>query len=209
MDKTVYLIYVVIPIHIYNKILYFLPKHFNFVCRGNKYYGLYGWSFKKKMITEFLSFRNKNIYTLKEYTFETEDEYETFRKDNIELKLDYRVFVTKDKSTIKKVQLVTNKIEYVESVENASENCNLYILEKLSFVDYSIFKDKIIDALDVLNYTSLYDTYAADSDERSDSAGFNLSFNMTPLGTTIGKIEYDEFNLLLHLYNYLFFGESN
>ena len=72
-------------------------------------------------------------------------------------------------------------------------------------VDYEIFNDSIINALDIIGYTSEYDINHSNDDERIERANFQESFNLTPLGNKRIDI-HTEANMLLYLYRVMFVG---
>lgn len=208
--KKIYFIYAIIPEKIYNeKIKYIISNIHDFRWKHGNMYGLYAWSTSKKIIKEFFEVREKSMYTLVKKDIYDEEEIEKMRKTYTELELKRRQYYF-DKTQDKKESLliVSTKNEFVQSTEFYEENLYEFgpPIEKIA--NYSVFKDKIIKALDKIGYVGAYDQlYGTESDV--DLCLYNKGFGLTKYGyKDISLNGYNQMNVLLYLFRYFFYGNE-
>lgn len=226
--KKIYLIYVSIPRSVFDDgVKFILSNQQEFTYDDTKgMYGLYAWSNKKDIIEEFFEGRVNKIYDLKTIEFDDKDEYKKFKSDKSQLRLDYRDYLI-DKSIVDGmvssrihgdipskeltaddiVKIVTTQNEHYQTTEEGDENLYEFGPKPSDFFDYMIFNDKIIKALDWLNYSSKYDDLYSDKDRREWS-NYNKSFNMSLSGNYIMDKFNNEINILLYLFHYFFYGKK-
>jgi len=223
--KIVYLIYVTLPSSIYDsRIKYLMDSRYNTFRYKNDYVtGLYAWTNKKDMLKKFISTRADIFNITKEEM--SDKNYKGYKKDYSDLRLEERRFFTdiSFRETYSKyiddnpkpneyMDVVTTKFEFRASTIELSENMMSFGPASFLSYDYKIFNEKIINALDVLQYNSLYDTYIPtnpESDEmleRKTICDYNESFNITSLGNDRFTFDSDEYTALLYLFGYLFFN---
>ena len=209
--KKIYYIYAIIPENIYDKkVRYIIPNQHDYKLKHNAMYGLYAWSTSKKIVKEFFEVRNKSVYTLIKKDIYDKEDYKLIKEKYGDLELDYRKFYYNNDSPDEEesITIVSTKNEYVQSTEYISENLYEFGPKADIAIHYSIFKDKIIKALDLLGYTTDYDIeYGNDSD--ADYASYNLSFGLTKYGNRNVTGNVNQMNILLFLFRYLFYGNES
>ena len=209
--KKIYYIYAIIPEQIYySKIRYIIPNQHDYRLKHNSMYGLYAWTTSKKITKEFFEVRNKSIYTLIKGDMIDKEDYKRMKEKYGELELDYRKYYYDGNTPIEEdsITIVSTKNEYIQSTEYVAENLYEFGPKSDINIHYSIFKDKIIKALDLLGYTTDYDIeYGEDSD--ADCASYNLSFGLTKYGNKDITKNVNQMNILLFLFRFLFYGNEN
>lgn len=204
--KRVYFIYVAIPENIFNTVKYMLGTTDKYRWKHDKMFGLYAWSSSKSIVKEFFEVRDKDIYTLVKKDVDDE-ELNHLKNDFNLLKLDRRIYyLDGDMKLDKSVEIVSTKNEFVCATIEAQEYLWEFGPPIMEEVHYNIFNDKILKALDTIGYTKNYELiYGVDGDR--DTAEYNLSFGLTPLGNR-DKFVYDnQMGILLYLFKYFFYGE--
>ena len=212
--KKVYVIYIKIPERYYNDCLKFLiPKESIFRYNSGNYSGIYAWTTNKKDLEEFISLRGKDKYKVQKFELDS-DEFKEFKRKYIAFRLyRYTYYFDNEYDDDKSSTVLTTRFEYIESTDNMCENMDAYSLRVNPEADYVIFKQKYIDFLDIIGYTSRFDLLSGDDDSgnsRKSYADFQNSFNMTPFGHT-NVVDacgvYDQMAVLLYLFKYPFYGE--
>lgn len=227
--KEIYLVYIILPYKVYDsRIRYFMDSKYNTFRHKDGYVkGLYAWCTKKSILKKFLNTR-ADIFKVKKKEI-SDKAYNKYKKDYSDLKLDERrfyvdtslrevyskYFIEDDKHEIPDdiySDVVTTKFEFNSAVIELSENMISFGPASHLSYDYKIFNDRIIEALDILQYNTLYDLYLPtnpESDEmidRNNVADYNLSFRRTSRGHLTKSFDEDEFVGLLYLFSYTFFG---
>lgn len=224
--KDIYLIYVMLPSEVYNSRIKYLmdSRYTTFRYKDGFVTGLYAWSNSKSLVKKFLATR-ADIFTVKKKDM-SDSSYKKYKKEYSDLRLGERRYYTDvsfrvagrymedddDKDSDEHVDVVTTKFEYVAATIEISENMMSFGPASYLNEDYKIFNQRIIEALDVLQYTVLYDTYVPttpESDEmieRENVANYNAGFSLTPYSNRIFKFDEDEYVVLLYLFSYIFFG---
>ena len=208
--STIYYIFTTIPKKIYDKkYKYLLPNKIFSNCKflEDSWYGLYAWTLKKSLVTEFFQIRDKKKYELKKVEIDINgEEFKEFKNDYAEYKLRKSSFDHYYDGKIQKVDIVVTKNEYTQTNMDLDgpSNYDEHILGEIkSDVNFNIFKDDILQSLDKLNYTEfiiLRNGTSSDIDEYS----FQNSFNLTLFGHPRINYQLDELNFLLKLYEEMF-----
>jgi hypothetical protein len=223
--KKVYLVYIELPYKVYNgRIRYLMYSNYNtFRHEGDIVTGLYGWTNKKKVLKKFLDTR-ADIFKIKIKEMK-DGVYEKYKKDYSEMKIEERMYFinTSDREVYYNVEkknipkgiyydIVSTKFEYIASTINISENMFNFGPANYVMYDYNIFNKNIIDALDVLQYNILYDSYTnpeIDCEEMEDRkiiADECISCCKTYEGNTLITFDINEYATLIYLFEYIFFG---
>lgn len=209
----IYMVYANISKYDYDKSMRFLlpPQHVYEYADG-VYHGLYAWTTKKSIIKQFEEERNMSVFEIKKGNID-EDDFERFKLDMAELKLDDRLYSIPLTKGVEVVHFVTTKNEFVQVNDYGREN--LYYIRPQVNEDYEIFNEELINALDIINYTAIYDlNYLAaddrfpDFEDRMELANYNASFNLTPLGNKYIEVENNTVVMLLYLFSSLFIKED-
>ena len=206
MMKTVYFIYVSIPQKIFDsKIKFLLSNTEDFRFKRNTMYGLYAWSTKKKIVKEFFELREPKIYTLVEKEIDSEEYFEHFKSKYSNLELTIREYDRKDGANLKTTEIVTTKNEWVNSTIDNEQNLWEFGPEVFEDIPYKLFKNKVINALDLIGYI---DTYIRKfgTNEEIDDENYNRSFGLTSNGNEYRLNTSDTVNVLLYLFHFLFYG---
>lgn len=204
----VYFIYANIPREVYDKTLKFLLSHqYDFRAKGNMMRGLYAITNKKKYVKEFFNIRSgREMYTLVEKEMSKED-WNTLSEDRFhDLLLKESRFISDGRDFI---DMVVTFNEEVTTKEDGSAYISEFGPRQFVDIDYMIFSKALINALDVLGYTTYFDTSSSSFDpERKEAARYNLDFGQTSLGREMpGFTTADnEINILLYLYRAMFLG---
>ena len=202
--KKLYFIYVRIPENIYNnKIKYLIPNVYDYRWKHGYMYGLYAWTTKKKYVKEFFEVRDKSAYTLIEKEIEDDDDVKQVNSIHPSLKLVLKKFETIEDGNKKKVEILCTKNEYVVSVIDGDEYLYDFGPEIYEDIDYRLFNDKIIKALDTLMYVNKYDSLFGSVDENSFNE-YNAGFNLTKYGDYIKLRDVDQISALLYLFKFFF-----
>lgn len=211
----IYTIFAKVNLDDYNRIYkYLFPNkmYSNCTFSNNEWYGLYAWTTKKSLLDEFLEIRGgSNIYDVKSDKMElTDEDFKNWKLDYIEYKLGRYKYKHYYDNKTQDVEIVTTKNEYTQVVENSSENFNELLRNLFNdapLIDYKVFNDDIIKALDCLDYTSFFISNYGTDDE-CDNLSWSESFSMTILGKPKIPYTFDEVNLLTKLYSYMFYGHK-
>ena len=171
------------------------------------------------VITEFIKDRKeaKDLFILRTRKFYDLDQYKEFRSFHISEKLDYYQYETTSVPAEKDgdhfVRMVTTKNEYICAVEDGEEY--MYSLSPELTVDYKPFKNKIINSLDYIGYTTEYDAnYLIEPDEESESEEFDrigvardsASYNQTVRGNIYKSMSNNKAMCLVRIFEPLFTG---
>lgn len=187
--KKVYLVYAKIKEDDFlSRMRYLLYNKYAFKKNdtNDDYMGLYAWSTDKTIIDEFLSIRNNDIYIIKTKKMDYE-EYDEFRRNYSTEKMKiymYELLSIENKST--EIQIASTKNEYDTITMDGEENMFQWSPEFKT--DYIIFNDEIIDALDIVAYTTVHDMNWSIYEDRADYAS-----NMVSYGLTVNSHKYIPF----------------
>ena len=207
--KKIYYIYAIIPEYLYNKkIKYLFSSQHDFRWKHGNMYGLYAWSTSKKKVKEFFEVREKSIYTVVKSDLYDDSEIARLKDMHSDLELKRRRYYYDDcKNDEDSILITSTKNEHVSSTEFSEEFINEFGPQVSEMFSYSIFKDKVIRALDILGYTTRYDIEYG-NDQESDLANYNLGFNLNTFGNPT-RIKFDnQMNNLIYLYSYFFYGND-
>lgn len=211
----VYGIYAIIPTEEFESRMFRFvhDKHkFSLSKNGNYYYGLYAWTTKKKVVKEFLDIRNKDMYKVKELKIDKEDEKD-FKLDFKFEELSYFNYKAGDDE----YEVLSTLNEFTEACDNRSENLDDLFYDVITNVvaDYEILKKDIIDALDIIGYTTYYDiecggnpdvTSDEEANDRLALANDSRSYKQTVFGRRYVDFTENEFAALLYIYEPMFMG---
>lgn len=193
------------------KLKYLLGERQNFSYRYKKdqdqgfYYGLYGWATNKVDLKKFLSSRNPEKVVIKKKVLEKE-EWKKFKSQFKKQKIKEYDFCVDEES----YPLIATWFEHYNCSSYYFENYVQFSLPSYATIDYSIFDEKIQEALDLIGYTFIHDTYNANDetigDGRKELADYNAGFDKTPFGNPIPQeiVEKNEYALFFRLYDYFF-----
>ena len=202
--------------------LVFHPEYYKWSEELNSYVGLYGWSDDQEMIKRFIESRKtaaKSFYTVITHKMD-KGEYLIFRKEHIMEEIGYYIIPKSNNESLRDYEMskfldtrlsikdmdsnakllyshdelfpiVCTKEEYNEAFSNGSAFMYEFLIRTME-IDYNIFNDDVIQALDMLGYCKEYDTMQYqvgptddddyDPDERFESVYYNRSFGLSPLG---------------------------
>ena len=168
--------------------------------------GLYAWTDKKTYAKEFLEFRNsygkhENVYSLEKIDLKPGGkDYERLENLYSDNKLVKRDINTSDEENPFEIVVTLNELTNV--LEFRDENLNEFVVDKLFYADYRIFKPKYIDCLDDICYTSQFLAeivpLTKDADDEREHAYYNASFHKTLGGRELLISIYE--NTLLAFY---------
>lgn len=171
--SKVYFIYAAIPEKDFsNRIKYLVPNYHDYRCKHNHMYGLYAWTFSRNVCDEFLETRGSQMYTVIRKDIYGKEEKDRIKKDLAELKLDYYTFSAPDLDE-KKVQIITTKSEYVNSVDYASENIYEFGPASTNMIKPDLLNNDLLDALKELGFVTDYivrfciDDYEVEKDDKT------------------------------------------
>lgn len=206
--SKVYFIYATIPEEIFNKrIKYFIDHQaiHRFKRENGKMYGMYAWTTSKKKLKSFLNTRNNSIYTVVKKELNNEIEMTELKRNFGSMQLDYYLY--RSDTDGKELCVTTTKDEYLASVEEVELNFWEFIISDLVDVNYKIFNKEVQEALDLLDYTRQYASNCSDDEDLHDEACYNASFHKTLFGIDNPFEGYNEANILLYLFEYMFLGD--
>lgn len=163
-----------------------------------KFIGLYAFTNKKNVMKEFIKSRNHADYIVNREELD-DDSYESFKVNNIQLHLDYYKFGD--------TTMVATKNEYVQITDYLSEN--MYEFIQCATVDYYIFNNDIMDALDKISYTTAYDTTLVSGEndfynDRLSQADNNASYGLTVNGQPLHLFEDNVEMCFLYIFKPMF-----
>lgn len=224
----VYLIYLTVPVYIFNIRLKYLidsVDKVDYKIKDDNVIILYAWTPKKKYVKRFLEERCKDVFTVKTQQIDYDDEYEEFKERHNDAKLyeeqialfpsydryerDAGIEVP-DKNNF--ASMLITKFEVKNFDTFRSENMAEFGPQINADINYDLFNNEIINALTILGYVTLYDSsftqYFPESDiaiskyERA-MAVENLINTGKDQITGLMKTEYIVF---IYLYIYTFTG---
>lgn len=215
-----YLIYIKINVDEFDKRMKYLIENIQqYKQKDGVWTGLYAWTYKKKMVSKFLKFRNKKIYKVVEKDIDDDRLMHLLKHKYPTLKLYESYFVSdvirtvrvdhecgmKPKDTEGMTPMVTTKFEFLNSTDYLSEN--IYEFLACPEIDYNFFTADMVKLLDILQYTFYYDNYYA-TGQRREYADYQAGFNLTPGGERLyADMMTNELFALFYLYSYSFFGK--
>ena len=220
--KNLYMIYIIVPSDVFNsRIKYLIDSRYStFKYKDGFITGLYAWSTNKKLVKKFIESR-ADVFKVKKKEM-SDASYKKYKKNYFDLRLEDRRYFAdvsiRDNDVEKVVEsdlymdVISTKFEFIAATYEISENMASFGPASYLSYDYKIFNDLIIEALDVLQYTLLYDTFVPtnpESDEmleREDVAHYNSGFNLTPYSNIMLDFTSNECVALLYLFSYTFFG---
>lgn len=205
--KTVYLIYASIPELIFNKVKYLMGTSGNyFKWKNHNMYGLYAWSDDIKLVKEFTDLRYQEIYNIVKKKFEP-DEFKRFKKAH---KLDKLGLYKFKINNNEKIDIVCTNNEHYVSTEEYESYMPEFGTIVYKEVPFSIFNDKIINALDILGYVANY-TRTYSDDEEYDAIisciDHNESYGLTYFGNKIAIDFHNEVGNFVLLYKFFLIGQ--
>lgn len=236
--KKVYLIYAKIPSLLFdNKIHLFVRDSSEFKLSKNHYIGLYAWTKNKELLNTFLDFRKdaKDIYNVIEREFD-KDDYKHFKKVHSAEELMYYRFKTcksydmdhfdygwvpkKSDSDQEKDEffnesdnvgrIVCTTTEYNETMDYGEQFFFEY-LSQIMKVDYLIFKDEYIWALDRIGYCDAFNLVNNDSEDpfysaRSETSEYNNNFGLTYYGNPAFNLWDNKLALFINIFYEMIIG---
>lgn len=202
--KNVYLIYIKVDNDSFNTLKYIIPNVHDYIWRDEKFYGMYAWTSSKSKLSDFLETREEKVFVTSKKELDS-DEFELFKEHFYTLELNRYKYNTIRLDKKETVEVVSTKNEYIEVVENGSENYQEFGPTVSDRFNYKIFNKDIIKALDILGYTEVYDLNYGTYDD-SVLADYNKSFGLTPLGNIISTTP-SALSLLIYLFYYTFYGK--
>lgn len=211
MKDKIYFVYAEITESEFNRRIKYLVNNNNheFRWKHNKAYGLYAWTTSKKLLNEFLEYRNNDIYTVvkKELLddYELEKVSKTYSDSKIKISKFYCDYEKSDKGNYVELPVTDNE-HYNVSVcgeENMEE-----FGPKIPDIDYHMFNKKVQEALDTIGYTTDYDVSFSNDDDIA-FADNQKSYGLTVMGRKYPYKKRNEFNTLLYLFHFMFFGKTD
>lgn len=202
-DEKIYLIYLYCPDKVYRKCngLDFIYNHFDY--KEGIWYGLYGFTTKKKLIDEFMKIHSKKYFHIKTVD-NNEPRYEILVEElrsssYYNMKIKPHKFLTKKGN----VKLVTTKFEYQLCSSNDMMDDTLQIIVNKIFTndicrclpEPCVFKSDIEKSLVKLGYEytfytycyvpyddgcdTNYDSFIPEGDARYETFHYNSGFNLS------------------------------
>lgn len=212
---TVYFIYAKIPSKIYDeRIKFIISNVYDYRFRNGYMYGLYAWTKKKKIYKEFIELRNNgNIYTVIKKDDIDDDQFKEIKDTYFQLELkSYRYFHKTESSedednSSRFMEVVSTKNEYNICTNEFSEYINEFGPKvKDGYPDYLMFSPDVIEALDIIGYTTDYDITQT-TGARKEKAIENFQEGKTVLGRDLFVTGENELTNLLFLFYFMFFGD--
>ena len=237
--KKVYLIYAKIPSLLFdNKLHGFVYDSSKYKLSNGYYIGLYAWTTNKILLDTFIDFRKgaNKIYKLVTKEFDKND-FVMFRKENFHEELSYYRFSSESsyyevddfntgfepskKESEEEIneffadnknhfRIVCTKCEYVKIAEDSAQYLADYLSQIIN-VEYSIFKNKYIVALDSMGYVDEfnrihYDTDDALYDDRGASTDYNNSYDLSFYGNHMVDVYKNQIALFINIYYEMIVG---
>lgn len=216
----VYVVYAKIPSTIFtNEIINLVSNKDKFIKEddSDNFIGIYAWSKNENYVNEFLKYRKHCKFYIKKKMKIDKYEFDEFKKIYEDDKLKYYKYERGDYNSLPPVEIMSTRNEY-ETVTNGEP---MQIFERqfngYFTVDYIIFKNKIIDALDELCYTSYYDMVFGgnydwsdeeDIDHRIEYASYNASYNLTVNGKRFFDFDQNEFMIFIMIFQPLILNDN-
>ena len=220
----IYLIYYKIPKNVFNKThgFSFLRNQHNaeFSQKYNFWFGLYGWTKKKKIIKIFKKTRNMNYFEIKKIEDDTDtmSDLEEKNMKRMEIKIFPMTSVIDMKNRV--IEFPITKEEYgICSCNDPDESSELIeiLLSSLDtsvFINPTVFNHAILTALSLLGFIDLYcylsDDGFSDIPEVvdmhamiSETAAYNASFNMGYRNNQRSAIKFGMFEIYTMLFGNL------
>ena len=189
--------------------------------------GLYAWTIKKKYFNQFKKTRSNDFFVYSEKDI-PEDAIEWFRKEVKTRELTKHSFALvvggyvteyKDKSGKGvKMILVSDELDKLYLGHDGYIPEAYYEMSSRASEDYYPLNNTIIDALDMIGYTTDYDINFGGDDEvfddeecysRRERASYNMSYQLAVEGSRYINLMANEFNAFMMLYAPLIFGKEN
>jgi len=215
---TIYKVYISVPAKIvtfdFKMLLPDEGSYLEYDKNTDRFYGLYGWTNDKKIMSDFKNWRCECKYY--RYTREevSSDDYKMY-KENFKLwRIKYRkLIVNQDSEKYKIVPLTLHE----KSIMDDDATIYTFILDsgKYFVVDYYPLNDEITDALDILNYTSEYDGYLGgdpsaftdgEREERTELAFYNRGYNLTVFNNKYFDLFENKLGIFMIIYKELLYG---
>lgn len=198
--KDVYIIYAGIPNYLWEIKMKYIIDESRYITSGKEYdydgkkrYFIYAWTSNKKYLNEFKYFRNnafKTIYKIKKVKMD-KVEYSQFKYKYKDEKLEYREIPSNDNEyygTNDYVKVLCTDNESMYTIDEGHVYLYNYLSEIIG-VNYTVFDEKYINALDSLGYCDEYNIIKFDCSDDPDIysenyelSTFNASFELTGLG---------------------------
>ena len=190
-----------------------------FACtdEDENYVGIYGWTIKKDIIAEFKKGRTKDYFIYKTKKI-SKKEFKDFKNvyDLCEIKREY--FGKSDLVTSSGKTIACTVTEYRTITE--PERFLLFWNEMMGYVseDYYWFNDELLQAVDLIGYTTEYDIMFGGDDrsfldeeieQRIENAAYSMSYNLTVDGNTYIPIISNQVEVFLRIYEPTFLGEKS
>lgn len=203
----VYIVGCYIPYNSENEIISILENLFH---EGSHGYiaPIYAWSKKKSTAKLFLETHDSKLLSIRVKEFDSQEEFDDFEKYNRTLEIRY---IEYSASVLYSVKILSTDWERRMVRNTMMESSESYVYDTLT-VDYTIFKQKYVNALDFISYTTLYDIYVGGDEkfveseheigERQDTASHNSSYNLTVFGNSLELITELEFFHYCKLFMY-------
>ena len=202
---NVFFIYANIPREAYDKTLKFLLSHqYDFRSKDGMMRGLYAITNNKKYMKEFFDLRGGNeIYTVVKKEVDKEEWKEIITDRYSDLILKKSKYQSDDESHI---ELIVTSNEETTTKYDGEAYLSEFGPRQYADVDYMLFNNTIINALDFLGYTTFFDMSSHSLDpSRREAASYNMDFRQTVYGHDLPDFTND-MNILLFLYRVMFVG---
>lgn len=205
----VYFIYATIPLKIFEQRIKYLIDN-NAIHRYQRteenMYGLYAWTTSKKKMESFMDTRDNDIYVVKKKDIDKEKELKNLKREIGNLELDYYLYQTDNDGG--EICITSTKDEFIACTEYTEENFWSFCIDGKIEKNYEHFNKELQIALDLLGYTYYYHMNVSDDKDMMEMASYNAGYGKTVLGYDKLLKKFDEANLLLFLFDYMFFGDT-
>ena len=170
------MIYVSIPEEVFNTVKYIIGEPAKeYKWKDGNVYGLYAWTDKEKLFTEFMRIRYQDIYTIVEKEVE-HDEFKVLKTKYKYLRIGMYELLINDNESL---EIACTRNEYDTSTEDGRECFWWEFGPPISeFAHYNIFNNTVRDALDKLGYVNAYVMKYGDEGEQA-VVDNNLSYGVT------------------------------
>lgn len=167
---------------------------------------VYGWTQDYKLFKKFIDTHKKKFLHTKSIKLD-KDSYEDFYKFYKDLEIKY---ISYNASYSHSVSILSTPYEKKMCQISEDDYIETYACEIVG-TDYEMFKEKYIDALDYLSYTTFYDIYVNYEErnengelfttDRNEVATYNQSFNMTVYGNPLNLLTDSELIYYWNIFN--------
>lgn len=225
----IYKLYLTVPEYIFNTRLKYLidsVDKVNYKIKGNDVVILYAWTPKKKLVKKFLEERCQSVFTVKTQDIDYDEDYDDFLSNNSTSKLyEENVALIQGYDSYEResgvniidtdnfVKMIVTKFEVDNFSTYRSENMNEFGPKINADIDYDLFNDDIKSALNVLGYTTLYDSsfnmyygHGCGSISRYERA-MVVENMLDSCGDEITGLMQIEYVVFVYLYSYTFIGK--